>query len=152
MKAYISGPMRGKTLYNFQQFEDVSCWLKNAFGWEVTSAHDLAINSGEAIMSARYDCAGEYYTRNFQEVELNPADNKKAMVGIMTNMDAIVMLPKWQESSGACKELLVATLCGIKTLAVHPTENGFRMSTLVVDDKTLAMLLNALLTNRLVRQ
>lgn len=152
MKVYVSGPMRGKTLYNFQQFEDVACWLKNAFGWEVTSAHDLAISNGEAQMSARFDCAGEYYTRRFKEVELTPASNKQAMVRQMTNMDGIVMLPKWQESSGACKELLVATLCGIKTLAVHPTENGFRMSTLVVDDKTLAMLLNALLTNRLVRQ
>lgn len=152
MKTYISGPMRGKALYNFQQFEDVACWLKNAFNWDVTSAHDLAITSGEADMAARYDCAGEYFTRQFTKVELNPADNKKAMVSNMANMDAIVMLPKWQESIGACKELLVATLCGNKTLAVHPTENGFRMSTLVVDDKTLTMLMNALVTNRLVRQ
>jgi hypothetical protein len=152
-KVYIAGPMQGKHLNNFQEFEDSMRWLQYSMGWDVVSAHDLAINDGEANISARYDYVGEYRTRQFDTVEFTPLSGEHSMrslVSIMPTLDAIVMLPSWQESHGAVKEIMLAKWCGLRDMLIERVENGFRLSEGLVSDATLSTLYNAHHLGRLV--
>lgn len=153
MKVYISGPMQGKRLSNFQEFEDSAKWLEYSMGWEVTSAHNLAIEDGEASITARFDYVGEYRTRQFETVRFTPQSGEHAMrqiVELMPRMDAIVMLPNWQESHGAVRELMVAKWCGIRDLLIERNENSFRLSEGMISEETLANLYAAHHQGRLV--
>jgi hypothetical protein len=153
MKVYLAGPMQGKHLQNFQEFEDSMRWMQYSMGWEVTSAHNLAIENNEANFAARFDYVGEYQTRHFDQVFFNPdsgGHNMKEVMGIMPQMDAIVMLPNWQESHGAVKELMLAKWCDLRDLLIERVDNGFRLSEGIIAESTLSSLYNAHHLGRLV--
>jgi hypothetical protein len=143
MKVYVAGPMRNKPLENFQEFEDVSKWLSHNLNWQVTSAHDMAIGEGEADFAARYDYVDEYPTRRFSEVALRRNTNKKCAMKAIAASEGIVMLPKWQESRGAVKELLLGLWCGVRTMTASKTENGYALADLHVTEDALVAILAA---------
>lgn len=143
MIAYISGPMQGKPLDNFQEFEDVSKWIEHDLGWEVKAAHDVAIDNDKVSFSARYDSAGDYFTRVFEEVAVTRNPDKRPSMAVLVSADAIIMLPKWQESRGAIKELLLAMWCGLRLMTAYRTQTGFRLLDIEVTEDSLVSMLSA---------
>ena len=97
--AYLSGPMRGYPEFNFPAFED-ACSVLRAHGWIIISPHEhdleLGINPTDPILPEWFDIH-EVLKWDLQQV---------------MEADAIIMLPGWQDSSGAQVELHVAEETG----------------------------------------
>lgn len=93
MKLYLSGPMRGHPRWNYPAFHDVAERLRS-LGHEVYSP-------------------AEYW----HEADAGHFPMRKAMADfcrrICLHTDAIVMLPEWERSEGACAELAIARVCGV---------------------------------------
>ncbi|MEM7311341.1 MAG: DUF4406 domain-containing protein [Planctomycetota bacterium] len=111
-RLYVSGPMRGRRLYNFPAFFKAAINLRLA-GNEV-------INPAEKDMAAGLDPSrplddqgfdlGVWLRRDFQDV---------------LDCDAIVLLPGWEQSKGACAERVVAQMAGKKIYYYEPDTPGF---------------------------
>lgn len=135
--------MEGRPLYNFQEFEDVAKWVEHSLGWEVKAAHNIAIDNDNVSFASRYDSVGEYFTRVFDQVVMNRTGDKRASMAALVSADAIIMLPKWQESRGAIKELLLAMWCGLRLMTAYRTQTGFRLLDIEVTEDMLVSMLSA---------
>ncbi len=97
MKVYLAGPMRGIPQYNFPAFFAAEARWKAA-GWEVVNPARL----DHEIDGSRLDWPVEHYM----------ARDLPELIG----SDAIAMLPGWESSEGANKELAVARWTGKQVL------------------------------------
>lgn len=107
---YLAGPMRGYEDFNFPAFDAAAAWLRD-FGWVVLSPADRDRDHG-------FD-----ETANTME----GFDLEAAMRHDLTwviEADGIVLLPGWEESTGARIERLVAETCGKQTWLWAGVGNG----------------------------
>ena len=101
MRVYVAGPMRGYPAFNFPAFFEAAERL-TALGWDVTNpaAMDMECDGFDPTKDAARD--EPFYMRR----------DLPAVLGC----DAIALLPGWQHSSGATKELVVALWGGLQVL------------------------------------
>lgn len=90
---YVAGPMRGYPLMNFPAFDEATATLR-AQGYEVTSPAEMDREHG-------YDG-----TRPMTEDELVLAFERD--FDAVRRVDAVVLLPGWEESEGTGAELSIA--------------------------------------------
>jgi hypothetical protein len=112
MKLYLAGPMRGLPLYNFPTFERYARRLREA-GHEVWSPHERDIEVDGFDPAEDTPKPLEYYMR--------------ADLPAVCQQDAIALLPGWPSSPGACREVCVASWCGLKVLdaeTLRPITDG----------------------------
>jgi len=108
IKAYVAGPMSGIPQYNIPAF-DAASWALRAAGWDIVSPAELDHPEVRAACMASPDGGkigqtngiggtwGDFLARDVKIV----ADQ----------VDAIVLLPGWENSKGANLEAFVGTLC-----------------------------------------
>lgn len=99
MKLYLAGPMRGYSKHNFPAFDAAAAHLRS-FGHEVFNPadHDREIGFSE------------------ETVEVPPETLSAMMrwdLARVMEVDAVVFLPGWQKSRGACAERTVAHYLGL---------------------------------------
>lgn len=102
MKLYIAGPMRGQPLYNFPKFFEVALALR-ALGHEVVNPaeHDMAKGFNPALPMDHAD-----------QISFSMEDTLRSDFMAILKADGIVMLPGWEESSGARDEFHLASRAG----------------------------------------
>ena len=118
---YLAGPMRGKPLYNFQEFENAKCSLATSTV-RVISPHDMDIADGSVTIAHRLMVGPYGYGREFHAVEWNgefAPTMRKDIAEIVTKCDGIVLLPGWEDSEGARLEQTVAVICGLDVYEWH---------------------------------
>jgi len=103
MKVYIAGPMSKykDTDHNFPLFFAFAAWLRDHDHGAVNPAE---LDGGDT--SQPYD----FYLRRD--------------LPLLVQCDAIALLPEWDESAGACLELLVALAAGLNVYEVDHLPNG----------------------------
>lgn len=110
MKLYLAGPMRGIERHNFPAFDTTSTLLRIS-GHEVFNPadHDREIGFSE------------------ETIEVPEATLHQMMrwdLARVMEVDAVVFLPGWQASRGACAERVVAHYLGLPCYNLHLTEEG----------------------------
>lgn len=96
---YIAGPMRGYPEYNFPAFDTARDYLRST-GWNATSPADL---DRDAVANGGF-AEGHVFTD--EEIrELARRDVDAIMQLRRSQGDAIVLLPGWQDSTGARAEV-----------------------------------------------
>lgn len=124
--AYVAGPMRGYTHFNFPAF-DRARDLGESLGWKVISPADLDRAEGLDPFDdpAKINEVGLNPTvaglRSFAHRDLNALLSMEA-----ENGDAIAMLPGWEKSKGASMEHATAVFLGLAILdatTFKPLEN-----------------------------
>lgn len=99
-KLYVAGPMRGYERHNFPMFDHVAEQLRTQLKAEVFNPadHDRSIGFSE-------------------DAEVVPQLTLQAMMrwdlARVMEVDAVVFLPGWRKSKGACVERLVAHYLGL---------------------------------------
>lgn len=106
---YLAGPMRGHAEYNFPAFAAAATGLRAA-GWEVVSPaeHDLA---------AGFDPTGLTGSEDLDELGFDLAAAVEWDVAQVCAADAVVVLPGWEQSTGATLEVRVARVLGRPVLS-----------------------------------
>ncbi|OJX99513.1 MAG: hypothetical protein BGP07_03230 [Rhizobiales bacterium 63-22] len=89
---YLSGPMTGLPDYNYPAFHVAADYLRSA---------------GHAVFNP-----AEWWRGPVDEFPVRRAFARYAQF-ICLEADAVVMLPGWKNSKGACAELLLAINCGL---------------------------------------
>lgn len=104
MKVYLAGPMRGYKDFNFPLFHEATAVLRDR-GYEVFSPAERELSTGLDPTSA---------TGSFSDIPtFNLAEALVAdLVYICGEADAVVMLPGWEDSQGACAEYHTARCLG----------------------------------------
>ena len=137
MKVYLAGPMRGYENYNFDAFQGAARLLRRN-GIEVVSPHEIDIK--EDMVVVEYDEAG-----NFSSVELSDTFTVEAALRrdfrAITTVDAIVVLPGWENSAGAQAELFVARQIGLPVHELVPPsgDEGPSLRELTFDEPQLTV-------------
>lgn len=99
MRIYLAGPMTGIENHNFPAFDAARDWLRNTLKWVVISPADMSREFG--IDGSR---------------EVTPEEWRECMkddIGAILRSHALVVLPGWQGSRGARREILIAQTIGI---------------------------------------
>jgi hypothetical protein len=96
---YIAGPMAGKPLYNFPAFDAAAAQLARD-GWN-------PINPAQLDRDAGFDPERDPVTPEFLKEAM-----KRDLLALL-DADALVLLPGWPDSRGACAEKAVALWRGI---------------------------------------
>jgi len=96
-RIYLAGPMRGYDLYNFPAFDKAARALR-AKGFKVVSPHELDLETG-------FDPAGTLEGFSIEDAVRRDAE-------AITKVDAVYVLPGWQNSKGAKAEAAIATWLG----------------------------------------
>lgn len=115
VSVYISGPMRGRPSFGFPVFDRARDWLTRQ-GYRVFSPAD----------NDRATYPGIETWPGFAEGRLHDGytfDLHEAMswdLATVAKVDAIVLLPGWERSSGARHELYVAEVCGKRQYVFEP--------------------------------
>lgn len=86
---YLSGPMTGIPEYNFPAFNEAAAKMRHA-GFTV-------LNPAELFNGAANRTRAEYFRNDFRNV---------------SECDIVLVLPDWQKSVGAVKEIIAARECG----------------------------------------
>lgn len=100
MRAYIAGPMRGYPKWNFPAFDDATRMLRSQ-GWEI-------INPAELDRDIGFDEDSDRLPDGFIENAM------RRDIEALLRVDAIVLLPGWEGSSGTAIELTVAKALGLR--------------------------------------
>ncbi len=101
MKLYLSGPMRGKPLFNTNGFAEAARNLRDD-GQEIWSPSEMDL--AEGLDPSQADSwQGDIRALMRRDIK------------IMLEVEGIVMLPGWQNSKGANFELAVAWYLGLST-------------------------------------
>lgn len=98
MKAYLAGPMRGFHKFNFPAFDAAAEEIRK-LGWEVISPADIDRENG-------------FDPEDDEEPDLLPIIKRD--VKAILECDAIIMLPGWENSTGANAEIGLAYWAGMK--------------------------------------
>ncbi len=93
--------MRGRALWNFPAF-DAAADCMRAMGWEVVSPAE--IDRALGIVETDYPNLPSWWTL---------ADAMRRDLAAICASDAICLLPGWEHSEGAARELRVALDCGL---------------------------------------
>lgn len=109
MKFYIAGPMHGIKDHNFPEFDRVRDMLKK-WGHDVVSPADLTREQGGPLPDDKAPPGSPKY-KEFLRVDLHS----------MLRCDAIMLLDKWYESTGATLEAMVAQQTGLIIWAMKGT-------------------------------
>lgn len=109
MRLYISGPMRGIPCYNFPEFDSLADYLTDRGYQYINPAdHDRVVEPDLEV--TKHYLAGD--------PSLNDRDNFHQLLGwdlaqiASPECDGVVMLPGWENSTGAQHERYVAEACG----------------------------------------
>ncbi len=105
MKIYVAGPMRGIPLYNFPAFDAAEAHL-TSLGHEVLSPASMDRARG-------FDPAKDIATPEFL------ADAMRHDLEAILRVEAVVLLPGWERSTGAKAEAAVACWRGIPVM-IYP--------------------------------
>ena len=110
-RCYIAGPMTGIAQFNFPMFDRVAHHLR-ADGWYVISPAEMDREDGfdEIGMSGNEpltDQQRQRFARND--------------IGALLRVDAIIMLPGWERSTGATNESKIAAWLGLDAFEVVGT-------------------------------
>lgn len=106
MKLYVAGPMRGYDQFNFPAFDRAAAVLRAA--------------GHEAISPAEMDReAGLDETANTSE-DFDVKDALRRDFEVILSADGIVMLPGWEDSTGANAERFVAETTGRAVYELNP--------------------------------
>lgn len=115
MKVYIAGPMDGKPSYNFPAFNEAKRLWEGA-GHSVTTPFDTNSRVWKQVTGTdfvpgitRCDYGDPILKQMFAE------DLK-----VVCAVDAVVVLPGWQQSKGTRTEMIVALLMGVPILCHDP--------------------------------
>jgi hypothetical protein len=123
--AYLSGPMRGYEHYNFPAFRAAEEYLVHA-GWKVISP--ARKDAEEMGLGWEPDT-----TQEISEAMMN--DWMRRDITDVAACSHIVLLPGWEESTGAKRELQVAQWCGLEVFEYNPNEGyGWRLNPLSDED------------------
>lgn len=98
MRVYLSGPMTGYPRWNFDAFEDAARRLRGTGLFEVISPHEKDLDDG-------FDP-----TTDGSDFDLRAA--LQWDVDQCLSADGIVLLPGWQDSSGAVIEVIAVEAAG----------------------------------------
>jgi hypothetical protein len=132
MKVYIAGPMRG--LPQFPAFDTLAADLRGR-GWDVANPaeHDREVIGREALESAPGYAKGDIGTWSTS----TGFDFHAAMrwdLAQVLERDAIVLLPGWENSTGARYERMVAEAAGKQVWLAEPAPKGYTRPFLVYPD------------------
>lgn len=121
-KCYLAGPMRSKPEFNYPAFMDGARRLREK-GWTVFNP---------AEMDIKEDAPGDdFLSMSIEEQEAHAGKPENArryawrdvrvIIGELKheNGDAIVVLPDWEESTGAIAETAVAKWVGLPRLTLE---------------------------------
>lgn len=100
MRVYCAGPMTGVPRWNFDAFADAAAKLR-ALGYDVVSPHEFDLADG-------FD--PEAPVDGFTQADLHKAMRRD--IEAVLAVDAVVLLPGWEKSSGARTESHVASAVG----------------------------------------
>ncbi len=116
-RVYTAGPMTGKEMYNWPMFRFVADYLRDEVGLDVVTP--IEIDEEMGVVAVAYDAFGAY-----ESVTTTPEFDYESVLArdleAVATCDSIVLLPGWNESSGAKRELLHALSLG---LAVYVWED-----------------------------
>jgi hypothetical protein len=103
-RCYLAGPMTGRYEWNFPAFDAVAARLR-AGGWEVISPAELDRQAGfnEKGMTGTESLSDEM-KREFARRDLEA----------LLSVDAVVVLPEWETSTGARHEVQIANWLGLE--------------------------------------
>lgn len=125
-RVYIAGPMRGVPFFNAPRFFEAEAML-TARGFEVFNP---ARRDQEAGLDFRACPAGDPAELDAQEFDMYEALSVD-LTYVVTEADAVVLLPGWQMSRGAVAEVAAAHAVGTptftydgKTSMIEPMEVG----------------------------
>ncbi|WIC90183.1 nucleoside deoxyribosyltransferase [Arthrobacter phage VroomVroom] len=108
MRLYLAGPMTGRHRWNFDAFEDAAALLRNR-GYSVLSPAEMDLAEG--------------FDPDAPAEEFTEADGQEAMrrdlAAIVTRVNAVAVLPGWDDSRGASLEVAVARAIGLPVLTVE---------------------------------
>ena len=110
-RIYIAGPMRGKPRFNFDAFDRAAARLA-AHGYD-------AINPADMDRSLGLNPERDEATPDF----LRKAAHRDAKA-LVNDADGVALLPGWQQSIGAMRELVLAEMMD---LPIYDAETGQRM-------------------------
>lgn len=99
MKTYLSGPMTGYAEYNFPAFHAAADVLR-------TRHHHEVVNPADNFDGETHHPRGAYLREDLRQ---------------LVDCEAIVLLPGWRESRGACLELECAVECGMRVYQYDAT-------------------------------
>lgn len=129
MRAYLSGGMTKIPDFNFPLFFSVTEAARNQ-GWDIDSPAENDIRVLKEVMGPEADITT---ISGFAEGDpskyvksIGPTSNLFCWdFKVITEADAIIMLPGWETSTGAKSERLVAEMCGKKVFLAKKGELGW---------------------------
>lgn len=128
-KCYLAGPMRSKPGFNYPAFMDGAMRLRG-MGWVVFNPAEMDI--------AQDNQDPEFFTMSIADQEAHagaPVNARryarrdaKVLIDELRaeNGDAIVVLPDWEESTGAKAEVAIARWVGLTVLTLEEACDGSR--------------------------
>lgn len=108
MRLYLAGPMTGRHRWNFDAFEDATAALR-ARGYSVLSPAEMDLAEG-------FD--PDAPVAEFTE-EDGHAAMRRDLQAIVSRVNAVAVLPGWDDSKGASLEVAVARSIGLPVLTVE---------------------------------
>jgi hypothetical protein len=114
LSCYIAGPMTGIAEFNFPAFDQAAADLR-AEGMTVISPAELDRADG----FDEKGCTGFEVLTDAQRQRFARND-----IDALLQVDAIVLLPGWQDSTGAMNEAKVASWLGLLALEYHRSEHA----------------------------
>lgn len=103
LRCYVAGPMSGYPEFNFAAFDDATLKLRME-GWQVISPAEMdRRNLG-------FDPAG--MTGKERMPENGTMYARQDLTALLT-VDAVMLLPGWEDSKGANNEAMIATMLGV---------------------------------------
>lgn len=99
MHVYLAGPMRGYPEFNFPAFRECATFLR-FIGYDVTSPAEMDEDIG-------FDAAG-----TLEEQEFSVTDAMRRDFQVILDVDGVVLMPGWDQSTGARAERFVAEQTG----------------------------------------
>lgn len=117
---YIAGPMTGKPQYNWPLFDAVA--------GELQLAGIGVVNPAAMDRIDKVEFSDEEFEAGIPSGTMPLAGFLKRDFHAMTMCEGIVLLPDWEQSTGANSELLVAQVAGMSTWLwvegeLHPEPN-----------------------------
>lgn len=106
IRAYVAGPMSGIPQFNIPAF-DAASWALRQQGWEIVSPAELDEPHIRAVCMESADGIPNAVTHGGTWGDFLSRDVKI----VSDQVDAIVLLPGWENSKGANLEAFVGTLC-----------------------------------------
>lgn len=107
MRVYIAGPMRGVPEFGFPAFDDAAKHLRDAGHYVFSPAErDRAVGFDETGLTGHEDLEA----LGFDHAEAMRAD----LQWIVTEADAVALMPGWRDSTGARTEVATAQAIGLE--------------------------------------